>query len=90
VAEAQRRADLRLCRCRACARPVYARKLGVKLDDLLISQARYRRAGLEICDTWSGRGAIDVLVVDSVAALTPRAEIEGEMGDVQPGSRPAS
>ncbi|WP_245513131.1 recombinase RecA [Enterovirga rhinocerotis] len=67
--------------------PVYARKLGVKLEDLLISQPDTGEQALEICDTLVRSGAIDVLVVDSVAALTPRAEIEGEMGDVQPGSQ---
>jgi recombination protein RecA len=67
--------------------PVYARKLGVKLDDLLISQPDTGEQALEICDTLVRSGAIDVLVVDSVAALTPRAEIEGEMGDVQPGAQ---
>jgi recombination protein RecA len=65
--------------------PVYARKLGVNLNDLLISQPDTGEQALEICDTLVRSGAIDVLVVDSVAALTPRAEIEGEMGDVQPG-----
>ncbi|MBV9591421.1 MAG: recombinase RecA, partial [Hyphomicrobiales bacterium] len=67
--------------------PVYARKLGVSLDDLLISQPDTGEQALEIADTLVRSGAIDVLVVDSVAALTPRAEIEGEMGDVQPGSQ---
>src|SRR5690242_19270046 len=67
--------------------PVYARKLGVNLDDLLISQPDTGEQALEIADTLVRSGAIDVLVVDSVAALTPRAEIEGEMGDVQPGSQ---
>ena len=65
--------------------PVYARKLGVNLDDLLISQPDTGEQALEITDTLVRSGAIDVLVVDSVAALTPRAEIEGEMGDSQPG-----
>ncbi|PTM42353.1 recombinase RecA [Bosea sp. 124] len=65
--------------------PVYARKLGVNLDDLLISQPDTGEQALEITDTLVRSGAIDVLVIDSVAALTPRAEIEGEMGDVQPG-----
>jgi recombination protein RecA len=65
--------------------PIYARKLGVQLDDLLISQPDTGEQALEITDTLVRSGAIDVLVVDSVAALTPRAEIEGEMGDVQPG-----
>jgi recombination protein RecA len=65
--------------------PIYARKLGVDLDNLLISQPDTGEQALEIADTLIRSGAIDVLVVDSVAALTPRAEIEGEMGDVQPG-----
>jgi recombination protein RecA len=65
--------------------PVYARKLGVNLDELLISQPDTGEQALEITDTLVRSGAIDVLVVDSVAALTPRAEIEGEMGEVQPG-----
>jgi recombination protein RecA len=65
--------------------PIYARKLGVNLDDLLISQPDTGEQALEITDTLVRSGAIDVLVVDSVAALTPKAEIEGEMGDVQPG-----
>ncbi len=65
--------------------PVYARKLGVNLDDLLISQPDAGEQALEIADTLVRSGAIDVLVVDSVAALTPRAELEGEMGDSQPG-----
>ena len=65
--------------------PIYARKLGVNLDDLLISQPDTGEQGLEIADTLVRSGAIDVLVVDSVAALTPKAELDGEMGDVQPG-----
>jgi len=65
--------------------PIYARKLGVKLDDLLISQPDTGEQALEITDTLVRSGACDILVVDSVAALTPRAEIEGEMGDSQPG-----
>jgi recombination protein RecA len=65
--------------------PVYARKLGVNLDELLISQPDTGEQALEICDTLVRSGAIDVIVIDSVAALTPKAEIEGEMGDVQPG-----
>jgi recombination protein RecA len=67
--------------------PIYARKLGVKVDDLLISQPDTGEQALEIADTLVRSGAIDVLVVDSVAALVPRAELEGEMGDVQPGSQ---
>jgi recombination protein RecA len=65
--------------------PIYAKKLGVNLEDLLISQPDTGEQGLEIADTLVRSGAIDVLVIDSVAALVPRAEIEGEMGDVQPG-----
>ncbi len=65
--------------------PVYAKKLGVKVEDLLISQPDAGEQALEIADTLVRSGAIDVLVVDSVAALTPRAELEGEMGDMQPG-----
>src|ERR687897_2237283 len=65
--------------------PVYARKLGVNLDDLLISQPDTGEQALEICDTLVRSGAVDVLVIDSVAALTPKAELDGEMGDVQPG-----
>jgi recombination protein RecA len=65
--------------------PVYARKLGVKVDDLLISQPDAGEQALEIADTLVRSGAIDILVVDSVAALVPRAELEGEMGDAQPG-----
>jgi len=65
--------------------PVYARKLGVALDDLLISQPDTGEQALEITDTLVRSGALDVLVVDSVAALTPKAELEGEMGDSLPG-----
>ena len=65
--------------------PVYAGKLGVKVEDLLISQPDTGEQALEIADTLVRSGAIDVLVVDSVAALTPKAELEGEMGDMQPG-----
>ena len=61
--------------------PGYARKLGVDLDNLLISQPDAGEQALEIADTLVRSGAVDVLVVDSVAALTPRAELEGEMGD---------
>jgi recombination protein RecA len=65
--------------------PVYARKLGVDLESLLISQPDNGEQALEITDTLVRSGALDVLVIDSVAALTPRAEIEGEMGDSLPG-----
>ena len=65
--------------------PVYAQKLGVNLDDLLISQPDTGEQALEIADTLVRSGAVDVLIIDSVAALTPRAELEGEMGDSLPG-----
>jgi recombination protein RecA len=65
--------------------PVYAGKLGVDLDDLLISQPDTGEQALEIADTLVRSGAVDMLVIDSVAALTPRAELEGEMGDSLPG-----
>ncbi len=65
--------------------PVYARKLGVDVDNLLISQPDSGEQALEIADTLVRSGAIDVLVVDSVAALVPRAELEGEMGDSHVG-----
>ncbi|MFO1189260.1 MAG: recombinase RecA [Alphaproteobacteria bacterium] len=86
IAEAQKRAG-------ACAfvdaehalDPVYARKLGVNIDDLLISQPDTGEQALEIADTLVRSGAIDVLVIDSVAALVPRAELEGEMGDSHVG-----
>ncbi len=65
--------------------PVYARKLGVNVDDLLISQPDAGEQALEIADTLVRSGAVDVLVIDSVAALVPRAELEGEMGDSHVG-----
>ena len=65
--------------------PVYARKLGVNIDDLLISQPDAGEQALEIADTLVRSGAVDVLVIDSVAALVPRAELEGEMGDSHVG-----
>src|SRR5690606_19670176 len=65
--------------------PSYAKKLGVNLDELLISQPDTGEQALEIVDTLVRSGALDVLVIDSVAALVPRAEIEGEMGDSLPG-----
>ncbi len=65
--------------------PAYARKLGVNLDDLLVSQPDTGEQALEITDTLVRSGAVDIIVIDSVAALTPRAEIEGEMGDSLPG-----
>lgn len=65
--------------------PVYAGKLGVKVDDLLVSQPDTGEQALEICDMLVRSGAVDVVVVDSVAALTPKAEIEGDMGDSHVG-----
>jgi recombination protein RecA len=65
--------------------PGYARKLGVDVDNLLISQPDAGEQALEICDTLVRSGAIDIVVVDSVAALVPRAELEGEMGDTHVG-----
>lgn len=65
--------------------PIYARKLGVNVDELLVSQPDCGEQALEIADTLVRSGAIDVLVVDSVAALVPKAELEGEMGDSHMG-----
>ncbi|GHA03812.1 hypothetical protein GCM10007082_00540 [Oceanisphaera arctica] len=65
--------------------PQYAGKLGVNVDDLLVSQPDTGEQALEICDMLVRSGAVDVIIVDSVAALTPRAEIEGEMGDSHVG-----
>ena len=64
-----------------CLDPAYAKKLGVNLEDLLISQPDTGEQGLEIADSLIKSGGIDVLVIDSVAALVPRAELEGDMGD---------
>jgi recombination protein RecA len=86
VAEAQKRGGVcAFVDAEHALDPLYARKLGVNLDDLLISQPDTGEQGLEIADTLVRSGAIDVLVIDSVAALVPRAELEGEMGDSQPG-----
>jgi recombination protein RecA len=86
VAEAQRKGGIcAFVDAEHALDPVYARKLGVDLENLLISQPDTGEQALEICDTLVRSGAIDVLVVDSVAALTPRAEIEGEMGESLPG-----
>jgi recombination protein RecA len=65
--------------------PTYAHKLGVNLDDLLVAQPDTGEQALEITDTLVRSGGVDIVVIDSVAALTPRAEIEGEMGDSLPG-----
>jgi recombination protein RecA len=65
--------------------PVYAKKLGVDIDELLISQPDTGEQALEITDTLVRSGGIDIIIIDSVAALTPKAELEGEMGDSLPG-----
>ena len=88
VAEAQKRGGIcAFIDAEHALDPGYARKLGVDVDDLLISQPDTGEQALEIADTLVRSGAIEVLVIDSVAALTPRAEIEGEMGDSLPGSQ---
>jgi recombination protein RecA len=88
VAEAQKRGGIgAFIDAEHALDPGYARKLGVNIDDLLISQPDTGEQALEIADTLVRSGAIEVLVVDSVAALTPRAELEGEMGDSLPGSQ---
>src|SRR5215472_17850469 len=65
--------------------PIYAKKLGVDIDEMLISQPDTGEQALEIADTLVRSGGVDIVVVDSVAALTPKAELEGEMGDQLPG-----
>lgn len=65
--------------------PIYAKKLGVDVDEMLISQPDTGEQGLEIADTLVRSGGVDIVVIDSVAALTPKAELEGEMGDSLPG-----
>lgn len=65
--------------------PAYAEALGVDIDSLILSQPNTGEEGLQIADTLISSGAIDIVVVDSVAALVPRAEIEGEMGDAHVG-----
>jgi recombination protein RecA len=86
IAEAQKRGGIcAFVDAEHALDPVYARKLGVKIDDLLISQPDTGEQALEIADTLVRSGAVEVLVIDSVAALTPRAELEGEMGDQLPG-----
>jgi recombination protein RecA len=86
IAEAQKRGGIcAFIDAEHALDPAYARKLGVNIDDLLISQPDTGEQALEIADTLVRSGAIEVLVVDSVAALTPRAELEGEMGDQLPG-----
>ncbi|MCG8596511.1 MAG: recombinase RecA [Kiloniellales bacterium] len=86
VAEAQRRGGVAaFVDAEHALDPVYAGKLGVDLNELLVSQPDTGEQALEIADTLVRSGAVDILVIDSVAALTPRAELEGEMGDSLPG-----
>ena len=86
IAEAQKRGGIcAFIDAEHALDPIYARKLGVNVDDLLISQPDHGEQALEIAHTLVRSGAIDVLIVDSVAALVPRAELEGEMGDALPG-----
>ena len=86
VAEAQKRGGIcAFVDAEHALDPVYARKLGVNLDELLISQPDTGEQALEIADTLVRSGAIEVLVIDSVAALTPKAELDGEMGESLPG-----
>ena len=70
--------------------PLYAQNLGVNIDELLVSQPDYGEQGLEIADMLVRSGAVDVVAIDSVAALTPRAELEGQMGDQTVGVRRAA
>ena len=86
IAEAQRRGGVcAFIDAEHALDPIYARKLGVDVDNLLLSQPDGGEQALEICDTLVRSGAIDVVVIDSVAALVPRAELEGEMGDSHVG-----
>ena len=86
IAEAQKRGGIcAFIDAEHALDPIYARKLGVNIDELLISQPDTGEQALEIADTLVRSGAVDILVIDSVAALVPRAELDGEMGDVQPG-----
>ena len=86
IAEAQRRGGTcAFIDAEHALDPIYARKLGVDVDNLLLSQPDGGEQALEICDTLVRSGAVDIVVVDSVAALVPRAELEGEMGDSHVG-----
>ena len=76
-----------ICRCRACFRSPICKKLGVDLDELLISQPDTGEQALEITDTLVRSGAVSMVVVDSVAALTPKSELEGDMGDHNVGTQ---
>ncbi|MSR68559.1 recombinase RecA [Candidatus Saccharibacteria bacterium] len=86
VAEVQKRGGLAaFIDAEHAVDPEYAAKIGIKLDDLLISQPDTGEQALEICETLVRSGAVDIIVIDSVAALVPRAEIEGDMGDSHMG-----
>jgi recombination protein RecA len=86
IAEAQRRGGIcAFIDAEHAMDPQYARRIGVNIDDLLVSQPDTGEQGLEICELLVRSGALDVVAIDSVAALTPKAEIEGEMGDSLPG-----
>ena len=86
VSEAQKRGgEVAFIDAEHALDPTYAKALGVDIDSMLISQPDTGEQGLEICEALVRSGAIDVVVVDSVAALTPRAEIEGDMGDAHVG-----
>ncbi len=86
IAEAQKRGGIvAFIDAENALDPVYAAKLGVNIDELLISQPDFGEQALDICETLVRSGAVDVVVVDSVAALVPKAEIEGEMGDSHMG-----
>ncbi|MFH1710552.1 MAG: recombinase RecA [bacterium] len=86
IAEAQKRGGIAaFIDAEHALSPVYAQKLGVDINNLLISQPDYGEQALEIAETLIRSGAVDIIVVDSVAALVPKAEIEGEMGDTQIG-----
>src|SRR5258706_5015272 len=86
IAEAQKRGGIcAFIDAEHALDPVYARKLGINNDDLLIPKPDTGEQALEICDTLVRSGAVEVLVIDSVAALVPRAELKSEMGDNQPG-----
>ena len=89
IAEAQRTGGLAaFIDAERAMDPVYARRIGVNVDDLLLSQPDNGEQALEIAELLIRSGALDVLVIDSVAALVPPAEIEGGIGDPHVGSRP--
>ena len=86
IAEAQRRGGIcAFIDAEHAMDPAYAKRIGVNIDDLLVSQPDTGEQALEICELLIRSGALDVVAIDSVAALTPKAEIEGEMGDSLPG-----